>query len=581
MSSLLQGRYQVEETPHMNGGMSKVYRATDSRLNDRVVALKTSFFNGDPSLESQVRFHHRREIELLSGFNPPHLPHLYDFFEEGTALYIVEEFIPGKNLAEYVSENGKLKEIDALNVMLQVCSALKYCHDHRGKDNEKDPICHLDLKPQNVIFYHNLIKVVDFGISNKVNKSLTVLINPRNLGSPGYAAPEQYSSAYNTDLRSDIYAAGALLYFLLTGEDPAEADTRKRNQKDQSIGNKLSSLNPAIRCVISKATALKQKDRYRNIDNFIDDLIDVVKKARSDIRSDIRADMRVDIRSDVNIQEDMNPEQKRNAFLEKGEGLIHLVEKHIGYHDTVRLNASILGQQGPADEITNNLFTVAKLVLEDRSFVSKRLRSYPIALSSNVNENLTKSLLFMLLQNSVMGDKIQNHSVKSMHWIPDYGLYAVQGDPSVSALTNVLYALNMVFSNDSVRASLIFDNINRILSRDKTRPVLIKSRSSADSPILPSDNALMAWLAYSIGDQAHAEKIMRSIEEAEGYNSRIHLLRLKKSDVNLFTSESVSVGLSYIALGGVFDNFISVDSKKKKELSLLEMLTCRLPIILR
>ncbi len=576
-SMLLQERYEVSDTPHMNGGMSKVYRAKDLKLNDRLVALKISFLNGDSSLESQVRFHYKREIELLSRLNHPNLPQIYDFFEEGKALYIVEEFIHGKNLYQYVSDNGKMKELEALDVMLQVCNALKYCHEHRGKDNELDPICHLDLKPQNVIFYGNFVKVVDFGISNKVQRSMTTLITQPNFGSPGYAAPEQYNSDYKTDPRSDIYAAGALLYFLLTGEDPIGADIRKRDSKDKGIGSELSSLPSPIRKVISKAAAIKQKERYRSIN----DLIEAVKKARDDLFAKERYDGRSRI-INVNIQDEpIDSEEKRKLFFEKGESLIHLVEKHIGYYDAVRLNSSILGQKSPADEITNNLFTIAKLVLEDKSFVSKRLKSYSIVLGKNINENFTKSLLFMLLQNYAVGDKINSHAEKNMTWIQDYGLYSIQGDSSVSALTNVLYALNRVFSNDSIRASLIFDNMKRIFLRDKTHPILIRSKSSSDSSILPSDNALMAWLAYSIGDQDYAEKIMKSIEESKGYNSRIHLLKLKNSDVNLFTSESVSAGLAYLALGGAFDRLISVDFRKEARPSLLERLTSKLPMIIR
>jgi len=223
---LLGGRYRIVQLIG-EGGFGAVYKANDERFQaTRVVALKEmSDANLGSSEREMALTDFRREANLLVQLNHPNLPQVSDFFEEGGKTYLVMEFIEGKTLERVLEDaRGPLDEALVMGWALQLCSVLHYLH------SRLQPIVFRDMKPSNVMVTgDNQLKLIDFGIARVFKASATK--DTTLLGSQGYAPLEQYGRG-QSDPRSDIYALGATLYHLLTGNVPADAPSRRLNPHD-------------------------------------------------------------------------------------------------------------------------------------------------------------------------------------------------------------------------------------------------------------------------------------------------------------------------------------------------------------
>jgi serine/threonine protein kinase len=214
--TLLSSRYQLDSRIGQ-GGMGAVYKACDTRFNNRSIAIKEMSRAGlSPAniLEAEASF--EREAQILADLLHPNLPRIYDHFTEGERSYLVMDFIEGQTLEEYLEKAGgsALPLDQVLEWGKQLCDVLEYLHTHQP------PIIFRDLKPSNVMISESgHIFLIDFGIARifKPGQSHDTVA----LGSPGFAAPEQYGKAQSSP-RSDIYSLGALLHNLLTGVDPSE-----------------------------------------------------------------------------------------------------------------------------------------------------------------------------------------------------------------------------------------------------------------------------------------------------------------------------------------------------------------------
>ncbi len=214
--TLLGGRYQLEIRIGQ-GGMGAVYKAMDTRFNNRPVAIKEMSRAGlSPARVQDAEADFEREARLLADLLHPNLPRIYDNFAEDERSYLVMDFIEGQTLEDYLEQTGggsvPLEQV--LDWGIQLCDVLNYLHTHQP------PIIFRDLKPSNVMISGSgHIYLIDFGIARifKPGQSHDTVA----LGSPGFAAPEQYGKAQSTP-RSDLYSLGALLHCLLTGVDPSE-----------------------------------------------------------------------------------------------------------------------------------------------------------------------------------------------------------------------------------------------------------------------------------------------------------------------------------------------------------------------
>ncbi len=195
------------------GAMGDVYKAHDPVL-DRHVALKTIVSSLESSPDARLRFH--REAQSIARLNHPNVVTVHDFGEEEGEVYMAMEFLEGRDLRELIAEKqlGSLDE--KLGLMQQVCEAVGYAHSRS--------VVHRDLKPANIqVLDNGQVKVMDFGLA-RIGAASGMTQTGTVLGTPHYMSPEQVKGE-KADPRSDVFALGAILYELLTGHQPFEAES--------------------------------------------------------------------------------------------------------------------------------------------------------------------------------------------------------------------------------------------------------------------------------------------------------------------------------------------------------------------
>jgi serine/threonine-protein kinase len=211
-------RYRVEALLG-EGGMGLVYRVTHTRLN-KSLAIKVLRRENTSDEEVLARF--RREAESASAIGNQHIVDINDFGVLGDgSTYFVMECLEGMDLIEAMDVARRMPEERALHIATQICKALGAAHDAG--------IVHRDLKPENVFLTRrnetiDFVKVLDFGIAKVANGPTRLTRQGEVLGTPHYMSPEQCEGE-DVDHRTDIYALGVLLYEMLTGHVPHDADT--------------------------------------------------------------------------------------------------------------------------------------------------------------------------------------------------------------------------------------------------------------------------------------------------------------------------------------------------------------------
>lgn len=202
------------------------------------------------------------EPNILRKLNNPNLPRIIDIFQLDGWLYIIEDYIEGIPLDRLLQEKGPVQEEIVIEWGKQLCNVLKYLHSQ-----EPHPIIYRDMKPSNIIAdKEGFIKLIDFGISKEYDQRQTTV---ENLGTKGYAAPEQYKASI-TDVRTDIYNLGATLYHLLTAQVPAIEGGQVRSPK--ALRPELSQ---AIDKIISKCLLENPADRYQSAGELLASLNDI------------------------------------------------------------------------------------------------------------------------------------------------------------------------------------------------------------------------------------------------------------------------------------------------------------------
>ncbi len=214
-ATLIQQRYRILAQVG-KGGFGAVYKAADTKLGDRVVALKEMSQSGLSTQEAaEATGNFKREALLLAGLTQPNLPRIYDHFFDAGHWYLVMDFIEGETLEDELDKaSGKLPMEKVLAIGIQLCNVLNYLH------TRQPPVIFRDLKPANIMLTPDeSIYLIDFGIARlfKPGQAKDTIA----FGSPGYAAPEQYGKAQTT-ARADIYSLGATLHQMLTGNDPSD-----------------------------------------------------------------------------------------------------------------------------------------------------------------------------------------------------------------------------------------------------------------------------------------------------------------------------------------------------------------------
>jgi serine/threonine protein kinase len=213
--TMLTQRYRIIEQVG-EGGFGVVYKAQD-RQKHRMVAIKQITLADLSTREIiDATDSYNRETTILPRLTHRNLPVLYDYFTDPEHWYIVMEYIEGQTLEEMLSKatNGRLPLKKVLTIGKELCHALAYLH------SQQPPVVFRDVKPGNImITKEGKVYLIDFGIARRHRAEKKR--DTGALGSPGYAAPEQYGSEQSTP-RTDLYGLGATLQTMLTGKEPTE-----------------------------------------------------------------------------------------------------------------------------------------------------------------------------------------------------------------------------------------------------------------------------------------------------------------------------------------------------------------------
>jgi eukaryotic-like serine/threonine-protein kinase len=270
---LLGGRYQVGELLGY-GGMAEVHRGRDLRLG-RDVAIK--MLRTDLARDQTFQMRFRREAQNAASLNHPAIVAVYDTGEEiaptgETLPFIVMEFVNGRTLKEVLAAEGRLMPRRALEISADICAALEFSHRHG--------IIHRDIKPGNVMLTQNgQVKVMDFGIARALASGATTMTQTSAvIGTAQYLSPEQ-ARGEAVDARSDVYAAGCVIFELLCGHPPFVGDSPvsvayQHVREDPRAPSEINSeVNPDIDAIVLKALAKNPLNRYQSAQEMRADLL--------------------------------------------------------------------------------------------------------------------------------------------------------------------------------------------------------------------------------------------------------------------------------------------------------------------
>ena len=251
IGSLISGKYEILK--YINkGGMSEVYLAMDVNLNKSWCIKEIKKSQGDVFVRSALK-----EADLMKRLDHPCIPRIVDIIDGGESVFIVMDYVEGESLEELIKNRGPQPEELVIMWAENICDTLDYLH------TQTPPIIYRDIKPANIMLQPNgLIKIIDFGAAREYSHHKNG--DTENLGTKGFAAPEQFKGNNQTDARTDIYALGITMHYLLTGKNPSEEPyelypIRYYNQ----------NLSKGLENIIKKCTRENPDERYESANELL------------------------------------------------------------------------------------------------------------------------------------------------------------------------------------------------------------------------------------------------------------------------------------------------------------------------
>ncbi len=276
---VLGNRYELVEKVG-GGGMAVVYKAK-CRLLNRFVAVKILRTDSDMTNDFIKRF--KVEAQAAGSLSHPNIVSIYDVGNEGDINYIVMEYVEGYTLKKVIEQSGKLTWRATVKIASQICSGLEHAH--------KNHIIHRDIKSQNILVNEELVaKVTDFGIARASSNS-TITMTGNTIGSVHYFSPEQ-AKGQHTDEKSDIYSLGIVMYEMITGHVPFDAETPvsvalKQIQEIPIPPIQFDSQMPvAVNDIIMKALQKEPRLRYQSATEMLKDLQSVFENPQNTVIAD-------------------------------------------------------------------------------------------------------------------------------------------------------------------------------------------------------------------------------------------------------------------------------------------------------
>ena len=231
------------------GGMAKVYLAHGQKF-DTQVAVKV--LSKEYAHNANIRKRFLAEASNMFRMSHPNIIKVTDLIDEGDTVAFVMEYIEGETLKEYIDRKGKLNDAEIKNLFTQMLDAVGYVHDQN--------LVHRDIKPSNFMLdKKGRIKLMDFGIAKNMDVTSSEYTNTgtnQNMGTPMYMSPEQIKSTKDVTLQSDIYSLGVVLWQMVMGQKPYDAQTLSTFELQTKIVNEtLFKTNTNWDKFISIATA--------------------------------------------------------------------------------------------------------------------------------------------------------------------------------------------------------------------------------------------------------------------------------------------------------------------------------------
>ena len=257
------GRYKITDRIG-RGAMGVVYSGRDERTG-RPVALKVMMADLEGDAETRERF--SREANVAGRMVHRNVINVYEMGEEDGRLYMVMELLDGETLGDYMKRVGRLPLEHALDLMMQICEGLAIAHAHA--------IVHRDIKPGNLyVLRDGGLKILDFGVARLANSSMTA--SGFIVGTPDFMSPEQ-ARGREIDQRSDVFSAGAVFYYMLSGTKPFTAPDlpavlHKVNSEDPPPLT-ASQCPPGLWRILMKALAKQTSARYSDMGQLLADLV--------------------------------------------------------------------------------------------------------------------------------------------------------------------------------------------------------------------------------------------------------------------------------------------------------------------
>ena len=262
------GKYDIQSILG-KGAMGIVYRALDPDIN-RKVAIKTIRFDlaSEETDNEEIMQRFMREAQAAGKLTHPNIITIFDVGREEDLTYIVMQFIEGPSLQRLIAQGEKFSVQDVTKLMESVCGALDYAHQHG--------IIHRDIKPGNILLDNNKRPYIcDFGVARVDTSTLTQ--SGTAVGTPSYMSPEQVMGK-KVDKRSDIFSIGCILYEILTGRRPFEAESittviyKIINEEPPALSELKKGLPAGFGKIVGKALAKDANNRYQNCNQLAEDL---------------------------------------------------------------------------------------------------------------------------------------------------------------------------------------------------------------------------------------------------------------------------------------------------------------------
>lgn len=233
------------------GGMSRVYLAMDKRLNKqwavKEIEKRARDKNNEVVIQSAIA-----EANMIKKLDHPALPRIVDIIDNGDVICVVMDYIEGEPLSRILDNEGAQPEEAVIEWAKQLCEVLDYLH------TRTPPIIYRDMKPANIMLKPDgTVKLIDFGIAREYKEHNVA--DTMNMGTKGYAAPEQFGNAGQTDARTDVYCLGVTLYHLITGHNPAEPP-----YEIYPIRHWNPQLSAGLEAIIQKCVQANPNDRYQS-----------------------------------------------------------------------------------------------------------------------------------------------------------------------------------------------------------------------------------------------------------------------------------------------------------------------------